>query len=227
MRHILVTFAMCFLAISAYPGTYVETFDDGDFGDLDIYNYGGGISEWKVEDGILICRRPVSMTSTLLYGEENWGNYSIECDARIVEPIANLYSIGLDLRVSNIDNASSINDVWCLAGNQGVVYIWAWLNGNSAVQSPQKAFHLQLNRWYHLKAIANENEFEFYIDGELMASLSDSRFPSGRVGLAVTGSVSHLDNVVITGDDVPDNNVETAVSSSGKLATTWGQLRRQ
>ena len=82
-----------------------------------------------------------------------------------------------------------------------------------------------MNRWYHLKGIAHEDNFELYIDGELMASMSDSRFPTGRVGLQANGCLANFDNVIITGDDVPDNTA--AVSASGKLATTWGQLRKK
>jgi len=35
--------------------------------------------------------------------------------------------------------------------------------------------------------------------------------------------LANFDNVVITGDDVPDSTA--AVSASGRLAVTWGQLR--
>jgi len=53
-------------------------------------------------------------------------------------------------------------------------------------------------------------------------SLSESRIPTGRVGVIVQG-IAHFDNIVITGDDIPGNIA--AVSASGKLATTWGSLK--
>ena len=213
------------ISLPAWAGTYVENFDDGDLDSWGIFDFLGGVSEWKVEDGILICRRPSAPSSTLLYGEEDWGNYSIECDAKMVEPIANFHAIALDLRVSNIGNVNSINDIYCVVTKEGRAVIWAYLNGNEVGASAQKALNFQLDHWYHLKAVTDGNNFEFYIDGELVASLSDSQHPTGRVGLAVNGAVAHFDNLVITGDDVPDNTA--AVSLSGKLATTWGQLRSQ
>ncbi len=50
-----------------------------------------------------------------------------------------------------------------------------------------------------------------------------SRAPTGFMTIEVAGSVAYIDNVVITGDDVPDNT--SAVSSPGKLAATWGQMK--
>jgi hypothetical protein len=102
--------------------------------------------------------------------------------------------------------------------------IEVWFN-NAGGKKSRKIFNFELNRWYRLKAVANDNNFESYIDGELMASISDSTLPTGRLGLSVYGGVAHFDNVVITGDDIPDNT--TAVSRQGKLATTWGRLRSQ
>lgn len=214
------------ISLPTWAGTYIETFDDGDFDGWEIFNFWGGVSEWKIEDGVLACRRPMFASSSLLYGEENWGDYSIECDAKMVETFPGfLEAIALDLRVSNISNVNSINDIYCAVRKEGRAVIWAYLNGKEVGKSAEKAFNIQLDHWYHLKAIAKENNFEFYIDGELIASLSDSRCPTGRVGLAVNGAVAHFDNVVIRGDDVPDNTI--AVSLSGKLVTTWGRLRSQ
>jgi hypothetical protein len=185
----------------------------------------GGVSEWKVENGVAICRRPPDLASCLIFGEEEWRNYSIECDAKMMEKLGTDHpAIGLDLRESN----NNKDVVWCLAHEvwqSGL--IWAWINDQSVKQSVRKPFNFKLDHWYHIKAVANEDNFEFYIDGELMASLSDDRFPTGRVDINACGCVAHFDNVVITGDDVPDNTGKAVVSSSGKLATTWGQLRSQ
>ena len=184
-----------------------------------------GSAEWKVVDGVLTARNEVSSGSGLLFGKDDWRNYTIECDAKIVEPIVDLHNASLGLRML-WRNSSDFNYIWCLPSPPwGTALIWSWLNGNDSRQSAQKPFKHEVNRWYRLKGVADEDKFELYIDGELMASLSDSRFPTGRVGLQTNGCLSNFDNVVITGDDVPDN--VTAVSISGKLATTWGQLRSE
>ena len=151
------------------------------------------------------------------------GNYTIECDAKIVEPIVNLHNTSLGLRML-WSNSSDFNYIWCLPSPAwGTALIWPWLNGQGLGTSAQKPFKQEMDRWYHLKAVADEENFEFYIDGELMASLSDPRFQTCCVMLQTNACLSHFDNVIITGDDIPDNTA--AVSASGKMATTRGQLR--
>lgn len=215
------TFLVMLIALSAQAGTYIDNFDDGDFDGWEAM----GPAEWQVVDGVVTGRSEVNSGSGLLFGEHDWRNYTIECDAKIVETIATLPNASLGLRMLD-RSLSDFNYIWCLPSVAwGTAFIWPWLNGKGLGLSAQKPFKQEMNRWYHLKGVAYEDNFEFYIDGELMASLSDSRFPTGRVMLQTNGCLSNFDNVVITGDDVPDNT--TAVSISGKLATIWGQLRSE
>ena len=126
----------------------------------------------------------------------------------------------MDLRLQDASNG-----VWCsLRGGVNSANIVVWANDNSA-KSEIKPFAFELDRWYRLKGVANDDNVEFYVDGELVASLSDSHFSTGYVDLDVNGSLAYFDNVVITGDDIPDNS--SAVFALGKLATTWGQLRKR
>ena len=222
MRHIVFIFTLCLLVVSAYAGTYVETFDDRDLGGWKAE----GPAKWNVVDGVLTARSTVSSGSGFLFGSDDWRNYTLECDARIVEPIVNLHNASIGLRML-YRNINDFNYIWCVPSPPwGTAFIWVWMNGREIAMSAQKPFKQEINRWYHLKGVAHEDSFEFYIDGELMASMSDSRFPTGHPMLQVNGCLAHFDNVVITGDDVPDNSLETAaVSAIGRLATTWGQLR--
>jgi len=226
MRYVVAIFVFCLPVVAAHAGTYVETFDDGDFDGWEICDYGMPGSEWKVENGVLTCMRRELFGSSLVFGEQEWRNYSIECDGKLLVeglPISQFDSIGLDLRVSDCNNFSNFSDVWCIASKTSrTAFIWPFLNGKELRGIPGPGFNLEWNRWYRFKGIANEDDFEFYIDGELVDSLSESRIPTGRVGVIVQG-IAHFDNIVITGDDIPGNIA--AVSTSGKLATTWGQLR--
>jgi len=227
MRQVVFILALCLLVVSAYAGTYVETFDDGDFDGWEILEGLGAVgqSEWKVVDGVATCRNGSVYGSMPFFGEDDWRNYTIECDAKIVEPIVNLHNTSLGLRML-WRNSSDFNYIWCLPSPPwGAALIWAWFNGEGSGQSARKPFKQEISRWYRLKGVAHEDSFELYIDGELMASMSDSRFPTGRVGLQANGCLANFDNVVITGDDVPDNANLAAVSASGKLATIWGHLR--
>ena len=222
MRYMVVTFVLCLLVVSAHAGTYVDTFDYGDSDGWEAI----GPAKWNIVDGVLTARSTVNSGSGFLFGEDGWRNYTLECDAKMVEKLNSLPNSSIGLRMV-FENPSNFNYIWCLPSVAwGTAFIWSWMNGRELAMSAQKPFMQEINRWYHLKGVAHEDSFEFYIDGELMASMSDSRFPTGKPMLQANGCLAHFDNVVITGDDVPDNSLETAaVSASDKLVTTWGQLR--
>ena len=84
-----------------------------------------------------------------------------------------------------------------------------------------------MNEWYKIKVVAKGEDFEFYINDELIAEWSDDKLKSGKVGVRTYSSVSHFDNVLITGSGIPASKGEpgAAVDSASKLATTWGNIK--
>jgi hypothetical protein len=221
MKYILVILSLCLLTISAQAGTYTENFDDGDFDGWEVINTKGGASDWKVENGILQCTRNNIWVSNLVFGEEGWQNYSIECDAKMIQTLdPQLHAMGVNLRLMG-----ELTFVWCAMGdNVKWALLEVWLdNINGPAKHADKNFDFQIDRWYHLKGVANEGNFEFYVDGELFLSFSDPSLPAGRIGLSASSCIAHFDNVVITGDDVPDSL--SAVVSQDKLATSWGEMK--
>lgn len=212
------------LAIVApvWAGTYTENFDDGNFDGWEIVNTKGGASEWKVENGILQCTRNNVWISSLVFGQEEWRNYSIKFDAKMLEKLdPQWHTMGIDFRITE-----ELSFVWCSMGDSARwAFIEVWLDNNGPLKHSDKKLDFQLDRWYHLKGVANKGNFEFYVDDELLVSLYDLSLPAGRIGLSAGSCVAQFDNVVIIGDDIPDNNAKAVVSSSDKLAATWGQLR--
>ena len=90
MKHIAITFLFCLLAVSAHSGTFRDDFEDGNLDEWgEVLNLWGGTSEWKIEDGVLVCRRPDAPSTFLLFGEKDWKNYSIEFDAKMVQVLSN------------------------------------------------------------------------------------------------------------------------------------------
>jgi len=221
MRYVVVTFALCLLVVSAQAGTYVENFDDGDFDGWEIFDGGEPGSEWTVEDGVLTCRRESVWGTVAIFGKEDLRNCTVEFDAKLVEPLAELYAIGFELRLADADSAESFDSVWCIASFAWQeAWIWPWFNGEEAGGSEHKTVHLNPGRWYRFKGVAHEDTFEFYIDGRFVASLTDPRFSTGRVDLIANGCVAQFDNVIITGDDVPDNT-DSLVEGDLLAAMYW------
>jgi len=214
---VTTTLALCLLltwaigaSYTAQAGTYVENFDDGDFDGWEIYDGGEPGAEWAVEDGVLTCRREILWMAELLFGEEDWRNYTIECDARMLEPMEEeLCLIAFDLRVTGaeiVDDQPAIDGVTSVVGfRRQEAWFSAWIDNEFSGESEYKAIDFELHRWYRLKAVVHEDTFQFYVDGRLVASYTDDRFPTGRLGLFAAACEAQFDNVIITGDDVPDN----------------------
>jgi hypothetical protein len=221
MRYVLVILTLCLLVISAQAGTFKDNFNDGNLDGWKIINTMGNTSEWKIENGVLICRRDNIWISNLVFGEEEWKNYSIECDAKMIQTLdPQLHAMGVDLRLMG-----ELTLVWCAMGdNVKWAILEVWLNDNNGpAKHVDKNFDFQLDRWYHLKGVANKDKFEFYVDGELFLSFTDSNLSAGRIGLSASSCIAYFDNVIITGDEVPGNSSD--VDPKNKLATSWGQMK--
>ena len=50
-------------------------------------------------------------------------------------------------------------------------------------------------------------------------------FRTGGIGFGVANYTARFDNITVTGDSVPNSGGFT-VTPSGKLATTWGNLKQ-
>jgi len=82
----------------------------------------------------------------------------------------------------------------------------------------------EINKWYRVEIVDMENLISLYIDGELKHQIDDQLHPSGGVFLFAYDGITEFDNVVITGNSIPD--IDFAVQPKPKLTTTWGQLKK-
>ena len=95
---------------------------------------------------------------------------------------------------------------------------------------------LKLNRWAHFKLSVEGDIFTFWINGEQIMEPTELRIFRNREGFADfpefhTGGIglsnytARFDNITVTGENIPDSGA-FAVTPQGKLATTWGNLKR-
>lgn len=177
MKYIIIVSSLLMVALmfslTTQAGTFKDDFNDGNFDGWSIIELGvcGG-SVWNVENGVLTAKSTPQgqglCGASLLFGENEWRNYSIECDAQMVKILSDKAGIGLNIRIS-------VND------GDG---IWAWTSLVTAgiqsmkvfaiVKIVEEPFDLQMNQWYRFKWVVSKDSSEFYIDGKLMASLSES-----------------------------------------------------
>jgi len=84
----------------------------------------------------------------------------------------------------------------------------------------------QIDEWYRLRIDQKGNKISFYIDDELKNQSNDDLHPSGGVGLYAYNAIVEFDNVVITGDDIPDTGPSGyAVKPKAKLTATWASMK--
>ena len=85
----------------------------------------------------------------------------------------------------------------------------------------------QIGDWCRLRIDAVGNIGSYHIDGVQQFKRNDNSHPSGGVFLYAYGAIVEFDNVVITGDDIPDSGPSGyAVQPWARLATTWGSLKQ-
>ena len=84
----------------------------------------------------------------------------------------------------------------------------------------------QIDNWYRLRIDTKGNEISFYIDDALVLQKNDNSHKSGGVSLYVYHAIVEFDNVVITGDGIPNGGSGFAVTPKGRLATAWGKMRQ-
>jgi hypothetical protein len=81
----------------------------------------------------------------------------------------------------------------------------------------------QIGKWYRLRIDVAGNEISYYIDDKLQHQVNDNLHKSGGVNLYAHDAIVEFDNVVITGDDIPDN---LSIQHQSKVTISWGQLKR-
>ena len=93
---------------------------------------------------------------------------------------------------------------------------------------------LERGKWTQLKLRIVEKSFMFSVNGEMVLYLTclfdtfvflEEDLNVGSVGFGLAGYTARFDNLKITGEEVP-NHGNLSVQPQGKLAVTWGQLKK-
>ena len=175
----------------------------------------GDRGSWKVVDEQYAITSTSGVTGSI-WGEVKWSNYTVEVKARVIK--ADFIGIGIRHLDPNNCYGWALNVAdreisWMvqLAGN------WNFITNDVIPGNPLEA-HLY-------KVVVSAEKFKGYFDGKLICEWQDKRFKTGRVSVAICcdGSKSVFNDFVITGKGVP--NAGFAVSSQGKLTTTWAMIK--
>jgi 3-keto-disaccharide hydrolase len=229
----IVMLCMLLTAASAWAGTLVDDFSDGDFEGWTQ----SGAGNWRVENEELIFENR-SSPSYLFMGEPDWEDYTISVNAKFVKHWATnccLEAMFLVARGKSILTCYNfLMGTWQLADKKVAAFC---SRGNWDIHNLRsKEFSWDMDTWYHLKLTADGDEFQFYVDDELVLDYEDSTFDTGKVGFggAFNSTTIHFDDVVITGDNVPGmdmnlfvEDMDFSVEPTAKYTTTWAAIKYQ
>ena len=85
---------------------------------------------------------------------------------------------------------------------------------------------IKLGRWLPIRIVAQGNNFEFHFDDNFVTQYEDEDAVPGTVGFQISSRmVVHLDDVVITGPEIPNIGSPLSVNPEVRLATTWGEIK--
>ncbi len=228
---IAVTLCLAICALPAWAGTLKDDFEDGDMrGWTQETPQGWATGKLHIENGELVYESSLAPTGMSI-GQTTWKDYEIEVDIKITEHELDLEGTeGAAIFARRSEKGMYIFVFGSILEFKCVVALY--VEGDNQFYDIDKSavqpWNWDLNKWYHLKLAASGSKFSFYVDGQLALEYNNGDFDTGRPGIGGVWKKTNarLDNVVITGDEVPDAGPSGfAVEPAGKLAATWATIK--
>lgn len=241
MKSLLAGSIIFLCTFSAWAGTFLETFDGADLDEWqELIMLDAEPGSWEVLDGELQAKSHGGLTRLLVTGDETWKDYTITVD---IKPLKKHGPGNIAIAARVMETLA----VWCVIGNlpilepdsRAMCYCGNFHDDNLRLLKSKLNPFLKLNKWSTMKLSVSGNMLTLWVNGKqilgameipepivvpgLLEELPD--FQTGGVGFGLTNYTAVFDNVTITGDGIP-NKGGLATAPGGKLATTWGNLKR-
>lgn len=216
---ILVSLALSILPRVSLAGTFRDDFDDGD------------MIGWKpnVATGISVVEGELQFKGAdaliVKVGDATWKGYSLEAQLKIAgHKGAGWFSI----RVMQ-GNAGQSDGYYEIRLSRTGTIASLYVN-NRRLESFWVPIPVEENVWHDMRITPSNGKLSFCLDDVLIAQLTDMEL-SGYVDMCSTkGTHVYVDNVAISGQNVPDTGPSGpnsfAVKPRLKLATAWGEVKR-
>ena len=137
-------------------------------------------------------------TGTLLVGDADWGNYSVQMQVKLVREAPEGGSIGLRVRVSGGDTPQSQSGYLVRMSSKKLEF--GWLSGGSFKLLQAADLSLEPGSWHTLRVDCHSINHSIYLDGRLMLGTEDFYGPrKGRVALEISNAQGFFDDVEIKG----------------------------
>jgi len=214
MQFLLLLTGLGFLGWSfpASAGTWSDSFSQDVLGT----DWQGDRDYFSIVDGTLKGVSAVPVAPVPLHLVEvgkDWTDYSIQCRIDVVEPNLLICTKGaLVLR----DNGS---DGYVFALHVATKTIEVYRLSNHEMLLSKDA-PLELKTWYLVRAELHGPTMSFFVDGQLVGTITDDRSLSGRVGVAAQDAMdARFDDFTVTGPNIPSNGLEVTVGQG--ITVSW------
>ncbi len=245
MKFTGIMILLLLLPFSAVAGTFLETFDDRELqGWQELTQLNNPSGSWEIIDDELHAVSRETFLRLLTTGDNTWENYTIKFDVKPLKKHG----------ISDISIAARVKGTWliyCSIADPVVLLDGEPLLG-SRVSCAYGNLHdvifltlhtephplLKLNKWAHLKLSVDGNMVAFSVNEKqvmgptkipnLIGVPDVGHFPefrTGGVGFGIANYTARFDNIIVTGDSVP-NSGGFAVTPQERVTTTWAQLKQ-
>ncbi len=197
---------------STLAGTWSDPFSEAVLG----ADWQGDRDFFSIVDGALRGISATPLAPEPLHRVEvgkDWADYTVECRINVVEPNLLVCTKGaLVLRDNGTDGylfalhvATKTIEVYRLSDQQMLL---------------SQAAPLELNTWHLVRADLQGPAMTFFVDDQLIGTLTDDRSLSGAAGVAVQDTmVTLFENFTVRGPDIPSNGLEVSVGPN--LVLSW------
>jgi hypothetical protein len=238
----LIGLTLFLLISTAWAGTLRDNFDDGNTDGWRLFkgSAAGGFAiddsaKWFAEKGELVCHSKgiCQLASTFGIGDEVWKDYEFECQFKVERTFIlvgcgypSFFGIGVHYNDANglitgidVGGASrgggwnaSFCELFHRGGGNGIGVV-----GNVPIEE---------RKWYTSLFVVKDNNYEVSIDGKLICKFKNELIDGGGVAFLGRNGEYHFDNIVVTGDDIPNKNMGLPVDSKAKLTTIWAIIKQ-
>lgn len=221
------------LAVFAWAGTLRDNFDDGNFDGWRQRQAAGfdQTGQWSVVDGELVVssQNVCAFLNSLEIGDDSWGDYEFQADVKVEQTFAagcGNWIPGFCISMHQKPEVIAGIDV-CVAnrGAWNINVCEVLVPGNIQNLPILKNVTIKEEEWHTLRITGDKNGYQMFIDDKKVCETNNKLVNTGLATIGARNGVFHFDNVIITGDDIPDRNLGLSVQSQGKLTTTWGQIK--
>ena len=241
--------------VAAYSGTFRDDFGDGNVDGWIVSTFPPESPNFiRFEDGYLVMDTIVGENELLedphrhvalqlsTGNAEEWDSYSLTCRIRFVnvQEIRPPESFTINVRKGKGRRGLAAQQNMQIHPLDQFIHVTTYppdAKRNPETKVPEGEIHrrnllpenfplIKLNRWLPIRIVAEKDAFEFYIDDTLVAQYLDKTAAPGTVRFeALSEMLVHVDDVNITGPDIPNVRGAQSIHPDGHLATTWGEIK--